>query len=101
MYTIYGFYKFKKIKFLKKYQLLFQKEISNNNIKGTIILSSEGINGTISAKKNNINKIVNLLKRQLKFKDFDTIKTEPNKMIQSCVNPRMMAFFKLASNTID
>ena len=28
MYTIFGFYKFKKIKSLKKYQLLFQREIS-------------------------------------------------------------------------
>ncbi len=72
MYTIYGFYKFKKIKFLKKYQLLFQKEISNNNIKGTIILSSEGINGTISGKKDNINKIIKILKRQIRFKDFDS-----------------------------
>ncbi len=72
MYTIYGFYKFKKIKYLKKYQLLFEKEISNNNIRGTIILSSEGINGTISGKKNNINKIINILKRQFRFKDFDS-----------------------------
>ncbi len=72
MYTIYGFYKFKKINFLRKCQLLFQKEISNNNIKGTIILSSEGINGTISGKKDNINKIINLLKRQIRFKDFDS-----------------------------
>ena len=71
MYTIYGFYKFKKIKSLKKYQLLFQKEISNNNIKGTIILSSEGINGTISGKKNNINLIISILKRQFRFKNFD------------------------------
>ena len=72
MYTIYGFYKFKKIKSLKKYQLLFQKEIFKNNIRGTIILSSEGINGTISGKKDNINKITNILKRQFRFKDFDS-----------------------------
>ena len=72
MYSIFGFYKFKKIKFLKKCQLLFQKEISNNNIKGTIILSSEGINGTISGKKDNINKIIKILKRQIRFKDFDS-----------------------------
>ena len=72
MYTIFGFYKFKKIKSLKKYQLLFQREISKNNVRGTIILSSEGINGTISGKKDNINKITNILKRQFRFKDFDS-----------------------------
>ncbi len=72
MYTIYGFYKFKKIKSLKKYRSFFQKEISINNIRGTIILSSEGMNGTISGKKDNINKIINILKRQFRFKDFDS-----------------------------
>ncbi len=72
MYTVYGFYKFKKIRSLKKYQLLFQKEISNNNIKGTIILSSEGINGTIAGRIDNINKIIKILKRQFQFKDFDS-----------------------------
>ena len=72
MYTIYGFYKFKKIKSLKKYQFFLQKEISYNNIRGTIILSSEGINGTISGKKDNLNKIINILKRQFRFKDFDS-----------------------------
>jgi len=51
MYTIFGFYKFKKIKSLKKYQLLFQREITKNNVRGTIILSSEGINGAIAGKK--------------------------------------------------
>ncbi len=67
MYTIFGFYKFKKIKSLKKYQLLFQSEISKNDVKGTIIFSSEGINGTIAGKKDNISKIIKVLKRQLRF----------------------------------
>ena len=72
MYTIFGFYKFKKIKSLKKYQLLFQSEISKNDVKGTIIFSSEGINGTIAGKKDNISKIIKFLKRQLRLKDFDS-----------------------------
>ena len=72
MYTIFGFYKFKKIKFLKKYKSLFQKEISKKNVRGTIILSAEGINGTIAGKKDNISKIINILKRQFKFKGFDS-----------------------------
>ena len=63
MYSIFGFYKFKKIKTLKKYQLLFQREISKNNVRGTIILSSEGINGTIAGKKDNISKIIKILKK--------------------------------------
>ena len=72
MFTVFGFYKFKKIKFLKKNKSLFQKEISKKNVKGTIILSAEGINGTIAGKKDNINKIIKILKRQLELKDFDS-----------------------------
>ena len=72
MYTIFGFYKFKKIKSLKKYQLLFQREISKNNVRGAIILSSEGINGTIAGKKDDISKIIKVLKSQLRLKDFDS-----------------------------
>ena len=72
MFTVFGFYKFKKIKFLKKNKSLFQKEISKKNVKGTIILSAEGINGTIAGKKNNITKIIKILKRQFELKDFDS-----------------------------
>jgi UPF0176 protein len=71
MFTVFGFYKFKKIKFLKKNKSLFQKEISKKNVKGTIILSSEGINGTIAGKKDNIIKIIKILKRKFELKDFD------------------------------
>jgi len=71
MFTVFGFYKFKKIKFLKKNKSLFQKEISKKNVKGTIILSAEGINGTIAGKKDNIIKIIKILKRQFELKDFD------------------------------
>ena len=72
MFTIFGFYKFKKIKSLKKYQLLFQREILKNNISGTIILSQEGINGTIAGKKRNISQIIKSLKKVINFKDFDS-----------------------------
>ena len=72
MYTIFGFYKFKKIKFLKKYKSLFEKEIFKNNVRGTIILSPEGINGTIAGKNDDISKIIKIIKRQYRLKDFDS-----------------------------
>ena len=72
MFKIYGFYKFKKIKFLKKYKSLLQGEIYKNDIRGTIILSAEGINGTISGKKDKINKILRMIKNQFRLKDFDS-----------------------------
>ena len=72
MFTVFGFYKFKKIRFLKKYKSLFQDELSKNDLRGTIILSSEGINGTIAGKKDNINKIIKILKKVFKFNDFNS-----------------------------
>ena len=72
MITVFGFYKFKKIKSLKEYKSLFQREISKHSIRGTIILSSEGLNGTIAGYKKDIVKITKMLKRELKFKDFDS-----------------------------
>ena len=43
------------------------------NIRGTVIISKEGINGTISGKGPDINTCINQLKKVLKFKDFNCI----------------------------
>ena len=72
MFTVFGFYKFKKINFLKKNKDFLQREILKNNISGTIILSQEGINGTISGRRRNISQIIKSLKKVLNFKDFDS-----------------------------
>ena len=63
MYFISGFYKFKNISNIKKNKKITQSYFLNNGIRGTIIISKEGINGTISAKKK---KLKQLLVQQLK-----------------------------------
>ena len=72
MFTVFGFYKFRKINFLKKNKEFLQREILKNNISGTIILSQEGINGTIAGKRRNISQIIKSLKKVFNFKDFDS-----------------------------
>ena len=72
MFTVFGFYKFKKSNFLKKNKEFLQREILKNSISGTIILSPEGINGTIAGKRGNISQIIKSLKKVLNFKDFDS-----------------------------
>ena len=72
MFTISGFYKFKKINFLKKYKTYLENEISNTSIKGSIIISSEGINGSIAGNSKDIFKILKFLKKEFKFKEFDS-----------------------------
>ena len=73
MFSVFGFYKFKKILSLKKHKKFFQSEFLNNKIRGTLILASEGINGTISGERKSILKIKNLLRKKLKFSKFDSI----------------------------
>ena len=72
MFDVFGFYKFYKLKSLKKKKSLLQEYIIKKKIRGTIILSSEGINATISGKSLNLNKTINKIKKVLGFKKFDS-----------------------------
>jgi len=72
MYTIHGFYKFKKLTSLKKNKKILQNFCLKNNIRGTIIISSEGINGTVSGKSKDIIKSINKIKKLFKNSDFDS-----------------------------
>ena len=72
MYEVFGFYKFTKINFLKKNQNILKEFLNKKNIRGTIILSKEGLNGTISGKQKEIKFTINKLKKLLKMKDFDS-----------------------------
>ena len=54
MFIVLGFYKLKNLKLLKKNKLILQKLFIDNNIKGILIISNEGLNGTISGKSKNI-----------------------------------------------
>ena len=72
MFSVFGFYKFKKILSLEKHKKFFQSEFLNNKIRGTLILASEGINGTIAGERKSILKIKNLLRKKLKFTKFDS-----------------------------
>ena len=65
MFTISGFYKFKKINSLNKYKTYLENIISNTRIRGSVIISSEGINGSLAGKGKDISKILMLLKKKL------------------------------------
>ena len=65
MYTIFGFYKFKQLKKISKLKDKLQNFIDDYKIKGTIIISPEGINGSISFLKTNTKQIKINLKKSL------------------------------------
>ena len=71
MFEVLGFYKFTKIKSLKKNKVLLQDFLIKKEIRGTIIIANEGLNGTISGKSKNIEDIINKLKKIFSFKKFD------------------------------
>ena len=54
MIYISGFYKFKKILNIKKNKKKLESYFLKNSIRGTLILSSEGINATLSSNKKNL-----------------------------------------------
>ncbi|MSP10655.1 MAG: rhodanese-related sulfurtransferase [Pelagibacteraceae bacterium] len=72
MVVVVGFYKFKKVNFLKKKKELINDLLIKNNIRGTIIISQEGINGSISGKLKDIKNALKALKTIFIFSTFDS-----------------------------
>ena len=72
MLVILGFYKFKKLKLLNKNKLILQKYFTDNSIRGSLIISKEGLNGTISGKPKNISLIKKKIKDLFSIINFDT-----------------------------
>ena len=72
MFEVVGFYRFVKISYLGKNQKILLETLNKKNIRGTIIISKEGVNGTISGKAADIKFTINKLKKTLKFKDFNS-----------------------------
>ena len=72
MFIVLGFYKFKNLKSLKKNKLILQKLFIDNNIKGTLIISIEGLNGSISGKSKNISLVSKKIKSLFGIINFDS-----------------------------
>ena len=71
MYCIFGFYKFKKLTTLKSKKKILDGLFTKSDIRGTIIISNEGLNGTISFKSNKFDDIIKSLKKIFNIKKFD------------------------------
>ena len=72
MFSIFGFYKFKKLNNLKKNKSILQLYMSKHQAKGAVIIAKEGINGTISGNSVNISYINKTIRSSLKFSKFDS-----------------------------
>ena len=72
MFKIFGFYKFKKLKSLKRNKIILQDFLIKKNVRGTIIVSKEGINATISGKSADLKLTITKIKKTFDFKKFDS-----------------------------
>ncbi len=79
MYTIFGFYKFKKIALIKEKKHKLEIIFSKLKIRGSLIISKEGLNGSISGKLKEINTVKNHIKRIFGFNNFDSHNLSKNK----------------------
>ncbi|MBD1157419.1 rhodanese-related sulfurtransferase [Pelagibacterales bacterium SAG-MED20] len=79
MFQVFGFYKFAKIKSLKKNKLLIHNFLIKKNIRGTIIIANEGINATISGKVIDLKSTISKIKEIFDFKKFDSENTSKSK----------------------
>ena len=59
--VVVAFYKFFDLENLNVFQALLKSIFDKTKIKGTILIASEGVNGTISGKKNEIRKVLEQL----------------------------------------
>ena len=80
MFIILGFYKFKNLKSLKRHKTILENLFSENDIRGTLIISKEGLNGTLSGKSKNISKISKIIKNLFKIKKFDSENLSKSKL---------------------
>ena len=86
MIEILSFYKLKKLNKIKSLRKKIFDKIFENNVKGLVIISPEGINGTIAGKKKNIIFLSKYIKRIILIKSFD---------VQNRLNSNFVPFLKL------
>ena len=67
-YNVYSFYRFLQIKDKTKIKYLLDQYFSEKNIKGTILLAHEGINGSIAGSKKDIEITIKIIKKLLKIR---------------------------------
>ena len=82
MIDVFGFYKFKKLTSLKKNKTLLQDFLIKKNIRGTIIIASEGVNASISGKARDLKLTITKIKKILNLKKFDSENISKSKFQQ-------------------
>ncbi len=78
-YIITTFYKFLVLENYKDLKIKFDKSLSKTNIKGTILLANEGVNGTIAGSESDLKKFFLFIDKFSQFKDITPKFSSSNK----------------------
>ena len=78
-YIISTFYKFLVLENYKELKIKFEKSLSKTNIKGTILLANEGVNGTIAGSESDLKKFFLYMDKFSQFKDINPKFSSSNK----------------------
>ncbi len=78
-YIISTFYKFLVLENYKELKIKFDKSLSKTNIKGTILLANEGINGTIAGSESDLKKFFLYIDKFIQFKNITPKFSSSNK----------------------
>ena len=78
-YIISTFYKFLVLENYKELKIKFHKSLSETNIKGTILLANEGVNGTIAGSESDLKKFFLYIDKFSQFKDITPKFSSSNK----------------------
>ena len=68
--TIAAIYRFVSLKDYKKIKEPLLNLMLENDIKGTLLLAEEGINGTVAGRSESIEKLLDFLRKDLRLKDY-------------------------------
>ena len=71
MFTICALYKFSRLDDFEKMQVPLRNFMDSLNVRGTLLLAREGINGTISGSDSAINKILDYLNADRRLRDLE------------------------------
>lgn len=72
LYLVCAFYKFVELADYKELQPKLKKLMNQHQVRGTILLAEEGINGTISGRSHDVEKIIGWLNNDTRLEDIDT-----------------------------
>lgn len=78
-YIISTFYKFLVLEIYQELKIKFDKSLSKTNIKGTILLANEGINGTIAGSESDLKNFFLYMDKFSQFKDITPKFSSSNK----------------------